>query len=132
MRSFTTEGPIVPEEHYCIPSLERIDLARILRLIHGKKYFILHAPRQSGKTSTLRALQDLLNSGVEGDYRCVHVNVEDAQTARNDVGRAIRTVLGRLGSRARLVLNDGFLSENRAEILNAFSPDEALEEALIQ
>lgn len=132
MRSFTTEGPIVPEEHYCIPSLERIDLARILRLIHGKKYFILHAPRQSGKTSTLRALQDLLNSGVEGDYRCVHVNVEDAQTARNDVGRAIRTVLGRLGSRARLVLDDGFLSENRAEILNAFSPDEALEEALIQ
>ena len=101
-------------------------------LIRGKKYFILRAPRKSGKTSVLRALQDLLNSGVEGDYRCVHVNVEDAQTAREGVGRAMRTILGRLGSRARLVLDDVFVSENRTEILNTCSPDEALEEVLIQ
>lgn len=132
MRSFTTEGPVVSTEHYCIPSLERIDLGRVLELIRHKKYFFLHAPRQSGKTSVLRTLQELLNSGAEGDYRCVHVNVEDAQTARGDVGRAVRTVLGRLGSRARLVLGDGFVSEARTKILGSFTPHEALEEALIQ
>ena len=51
-----------------------MDLDYVLNLIRGKKYFILHAPRQTGKTSTLKALQDRLNSGAEGDYRCVYVN----------------------------------------------------------
>ncbi len=32
----------------------------------NERYFVLHAPRQTGKTSTLLALRDLLNSGAEG------------------------------------------------------------------
>lgn len=62
MRFFNTTGPMVPEDHYCIPPLERIDLDRALRLIHEKRYFVLNAPRQTGKTSALLALQGLLNS----------------------------------------------------------------------
>ena len=62
MRKFNTSGPVVPSKHYSIPPLERIDLVSVLSLIHDEKYFILHAPRQSGKTSTLLALRDRLNS----------------------------------------------------------------------
>lgn len=69
MRKFNTEGPVVADEHYCIPPLERVDLDEILGLIRDKRYFVLHAPRQTGKTSTLLALRDLLNSGVEGDLQ---------------------------------------------------------------
>ena len=74
MREFNTEGPVVAEDHYCIPPLERIDLQQVLDLVRRKKYFVLHAPRQTGKTSALLALRDLLNSGEAGEYRCVYAN----------------------------------------------------------
>ena len=47
-----------------IPPLERIDLEEVLGLVRDKKYFVLHAPRQTGKTSALLALRDLLNGGT--------------------------------------------------------------------
>ena len=83
VRYFNTEGPVVPAEHYCIDPLARVDLAQILNLIARKKYFVLHAPRQTGKTSTLLALQDQLNA--EGVYRCLYVNLEEGQAAKDDV-----------------------------------------------
>ncbi|MCY4266122.1 MAG: hypothetical protein OXE78_14925 [Gammaproteobacteria bacterium] len=43
-----------------------------------------HAPRQTGKTSVLLALADLLNASYE--YRYLYVNVEDALAVREDVG----------------------------------------------
>ena len=53
MRKFNTEGPVVPQRHYCIPPLERIDLAAVLERIADRRYFVLHAPRRTGKTSAL-------------------------------------------------------------------------------
>ena len=53
-------GSVVAQDHYCIPPLERIDLRAVLELIADKRYFALHAPRQTGKTSALLALRDLL------------------------------------------------------------------------
>ena len=64
MRFFNTEGPVRPVDHYCIPPLERIDLDAVLGFVRDKKYFVLHAPRQTGKTSALLALRDLLNGGA--------------------------------------------------------------------
>ncbi len=55
MRFFNTSGPVVAADHYCVPPLERIDLDKILSLIGDKRYFVLHAPRQTGKTSALLA-----------------------------------------------------------------------------
>ena len=132
MRHFNTAGPMDAQDHYCIPPLERIDLDFVLSLIHEQKFFILHAPRQTGKTSVLKAIQDHLNSGAAGDYRCLYVNIEGAQTARQDVGRAMQTILGRIATRARIVLKDNFLSDIRPDILREFGPDEALEEALVR
>ena len=51
MREFNTAGPVVAADHYLIPSLSRLDLNGLLGLVHRKKYFVLHAPRQTGKTS---------------------------------------------------------------------------------
>jgi hypothetical protein len=47
MKFFNTAGPISTDDHYCIPPLSRFDLEEILMLIAQKKYFILHAPRQT-------------------------------------------------------------------------------------
>ena len=128
MRFFNTEGPVVAADHYCIPPLERVDVDELLELIGQKRYFVLHAPRQTGKTSALLTLRDLLNGGTAGEYRCVYVNVEAAQAAREDVGRAMRVILGALASRARS-LGDGFLYETWTDVLTAFG-EGALGEAL--
>ncbi|MDV7396412.1 hypothetical protein RZS08_33770, partial [Arthrospira platensis SPKY1] len=77
MRFFNTEGPVVPEDHYSVPPLQRWDLEQVLTLIAQKKYFLLHAPRQTGKTTCLLALADYLNR--EGCYRAVYANIEPAQ-----------------------------------------------------
>ena len=94
VRFFNTEGEVILEDHYCIPPLERVDLDEIVTLIERKKYFILHAPRQTGKTSVLAALADYLNA--TGRFRCVYVNVEPAQSVRQDVGAGINTILAAL------------------------------------
>ena len=127
MRSFNTTGPVKPDKHYCIPPLERFDLDEVLRLVDGEKYFVLHAPRQTGKTSSLLALCDLLN---RQGYACVYTTVETARTARDDVEEAMRTVLSGLGSRARMTLGDEFLAREWSGILAEFGPNGALGEAL--
>ena len=129
MRKFNTEGPVVAEDHYCVPPLERVDLDEVLELVRDKRYFVLHAPRQTGKTSVLLALRDLLNSGAAGGFRCVYVNVEAAQAAREHVEHAMRAILSALASRARS-LGDGFLYGTWPGILATSGPHDALGEAL--
>ena len=101
MRFFNTTGPIRPEDHYSIAPLDRLDLDEVLSLVRNKRYFVLHAPRQTGKTSVLLALRDLLNGGAEGRYRCVYMNVEAAQAAREQLDLAMRAILRELAMRAR-------------------------------
>ena len=126
MRFFNTTGPVVPEDHYCIPALERWNLEEILALIRDKRYFVLHAPRQTGKTSSLLALRDLLNSGSAGNYRCVYMNFERGQASREDVERAMRSILGELASRASETLHDDFPRKVWRETLEAEGPDGVL------
>ncbi|MBK1648049.1 AAA-like domain-containing protein [Rhabdochromatium marinum] len=104
MRFFNTEGPVRPDDHYSVPPLSRWDLDEVLTLIEQKKYFLLHAPRQTGKTSCLLALMDHLNR--EGRYRTVYVNLETAQTAREDVALGMRAICGAIEAAAQLYLHD--------------------------
>ena len=127
MRFFNTSGPVVVADHYCIPPLERLNLDEIRRLIRDKRYFVMHAPRQTGKTSALLSLCDLLNA--EGDYRCVYVNVEGGQAGREDATRVTRTILTGLASRARAI-GDEYLSQVWSAILAESGPDAALQEVL--
>ncbi|MXY99222.1 ATP-binding protein [Candidatus Poribacteria bacterium] len=128
MRFFNTTGPVVAADHYRIPPLERLNFVEVRRLIRDKRYFVLHAPRQTGKTSALLALRDLLNA--EDTYRCVYVNVEAGQAAREDVEQVTRTFLGELAVRASLTLNDEFLLNIWSGILAEFGPHAALRVAL--
>ena len=128
MRFFNTTGPVRCDEHYCLPPLTRFDLDEVLWLIDQKKYFILHAPRQVGKTTYLLALMDYLNR--EGKYRALYANVEIGQSARENVRRGIRAVLSEMSSRARDFLGDPFLQERWREVLDEHGEDAALNEAL--
>ncbi len=71
-RYFNTTGPCFPEWHYMVPPLPR--LKGVERLIEQGQYFVIHAPRQSGKTTYLYALMDKLNR--EGRY--IRAGVEAA------------------------------------------------------
>ena len=129
MRFFNTEGPVRPDDHYAIAPLDRADVDEFLGLIRAKRYFVLHAPRQTGKTSALIALRDLLNSGEAGDFRCVSMNVEPAQVARDDVARGIRAILSGLATRARL-LGDDYPDGVWPDVLANAGPEDALKELL--
>ena len=129
MRFFNTAGPVRPDKHYAIQPLERLDVDELLGLIQTERYFGLQAPRQSGKTSTLIALRDLLNSGKAGNFRCVNVNVEPAQVARDDVSRGMRAILSGLAMNARR-LGDSYLDEVWPDILAKVGPEDALKELL--
>ncbi len=119
---------MVPQRHYCIPPLSRIDLEEVLELVEDMRYFILHAPRQTGKTSILKALADQLNSS--GEYGCVYANFEVGQTAREDVPRAMRVLLGQIAGRAEVMLQDTFVRDERLAVLDEYGGDGALNETL--
>ena len=130
MRFFNTTGPVRRDKHYCVPPLSRLDLDDVLGLVRNEQYFVMHAPRQTGKTSALLALRDLLNGGDVGSYRCVYANVEGAQAAREDKEEALRAILDELASRALATLGDGFLDERWPAILAKSGPNGALRSAL--
>lgn len=69
MRFFNTAGPIKPEMNYHIPPLDRINLHEVLQLIAQERYFVMHAPRQTGKTSALLALMDKLLTEFQTFFR---------------------------------------------------------------
>lgn len=69
MRFFNTTAPVVAEDHDCIPPLKWLDLAGIRRLIREKRCFIFQAPRQTGKTSALLTLRDLLIVWSQGEMQ---------------------------------------------------------------
>lgn len=58
-RRFNTAGPNDPARHHTIPALSRVP--RVREIIEQGSYFILHAPRGTGKTTLLLDLAALLN-----------------------------------------------------------------------
>lgn len=128
MRFFNTAGPVDPGKHYCLPPLDRLALDEVLPLIEQEKYFVLHAPRQTGKTSCLLALMAHLNGS--GHYRCVYCNVEGGQAARENVAAAMQAILSELVSRAELYLQDDWLRGLWKTVLVESGPYAALNEIL--
>ncbi|GAK52634.1 hypothetical protein U14_03886 [Candidatus Moduliflexus flocculans] len=114
-RFFNTAGPVDCKRHYCLPPLNRFNLPEILDLIRQEKYFVLHAPRQTGKTSCLLALMEHLNQA--GTYTCLYINIENAQAARENVKAGIRSILAELADKAENYLHDEFIGKHWKEIL---------------
>ena len=78
------------------------DLDEVLMLIRQKKYFVLHAPRQTGKTSCMLALRDYLNE--HGEYYAVYANVEGGQASRNDVQSVIKSSVDTIAEQMKSVV----------------------------
>ena len=127
MRRFNTEGPVRLDKHYAIPPLDRANVEELLGLIQAERYFVLHAPRQTGKTSALLALRDLLNEA--GEVLCVYANFEVGQALRENLELAMRAMLDELASRA-LAAGDGFLEDAWLDVLAKSGPGGVLRGAL--
>lgn len=89
MRRFNTAGPCHPDDHYMLPPERR--LPEVRRLIDEKAYFVIHAPRQTGKTTFVGSLAQALTS--EGRYAALHTSCEAGQSVGRDLEPGITAVL---------------------------------------
>lgn len=88
-RFFNTAGPCDPADHYMLSPLRR--LAELRQFLDRKQYVVLHAPRQVGKTTSIRALAHELTA--EGRYAGAYVSAEQGQAMRDDIGAAEHAIL---------------------------------------
>ncbi|QIS12682.1 ATP-binding protein [Nocardia arthritidis] len=89
MRYFNTVGPCLPDLHYMIPADERLPDARAY--IDFGFYFVVHAPRQTGKTTSLLGLSRELTA--EGRFLALCVTCEFGAAFGDDVGAVEDAVL---------------------------------------
>jgi predicted AAA+ superfamily ATPase len=65
MRSFNTSGPNIIEEHYTLPRLDWVERGK--EMVYKKRYFTIWAPRQTGKSTYFRLLDNTLRAeGYKG------------------------------------------------------------------
>ena len=81
-RTFNTAGPCRPEIHYMLPPERRLPSVRAL--IDQQAYFVLHAPRQVGKTTSLLTLGKQLSR--KGRFAAVMVSMEMGAAFPDDIG----------------------------------------------
>ncbi len=95
-RFFNTAGPCRPDKHYMLPAEER--LPDVGRLVGREQYFVVHAPRQTGKTTAFRALARRLTA--EGRYTALLTSCETGQSLEPDLEGSIDAVLETLQQNA--------------------------------
>ncbi|NJL28836.1 MAG: hypothetical protein HC897_13565, partial [Thermoanaerobaculia bacterium] len=93
---FNTAGPCRPEWHYMLPPERRLPGVR--GLIDQRHFFVIHAPRQSGKTTCFETLADRLTA--EGRYAALLTTCETGQKLEPDLEGSIAAVLDTLRQRA--------------------------------
>jgi AAA-like domain len=99
-RWFNTAGPCQSDIHYMLPPSVR--LPDIDRLINQRNYFVIHAPRQTGKSTAMLALAQQLTES--GRYAAIMVSVEVGSPFNNDPQRAETAILSSWRSAARVYL----------------------------
>ncbi|MCP4405043.1 MAG: ATP-binding protein, partial [bacterium] len=72
---FNVAGPCVPGKHYMLPAQERCQ--GIQELIDQEQYFVIHAARQSGKTTLLKELTKEING--EDNYYALYCSLESIE-----------------------------------------------------
>ncbi|PZV18783.1 MAG: polyketide biosynthesis operon protein CyrO [Pseudanabaena sp.] len=87
---FNTAGPCKADIHYMLSATER--LPEIKQLISQENYFVIHAPRQVGKTTAMLALAQELTAG--GQYTAVMLSLEVGAAFSDDLGAAELAILG--------------------------------------
>jgi type II secretory pathway predicted ATPase ExeA len=89
MRWFNTAGPCKPDIHYMLPAQRR--MPDVERLIDQQGYFVIHAPRQTGKTTAMLTLAQELTAA--GTYTAVLVSAEVGAAYPHDPDRADQSLL---------------------------------------
>lgn len=87
---FNTAGPCKTDIHYMLPPLAR--LPELTGLIDQQGYFVIHAPRQTGKTTAMLALAQQLTAS--GNYTAAWVSAEVGAAFPHDPGTAEQAMLG--------------------------------------
>ncbi|MFC9897449.1 ATP-binding protein [Nocardia sp. NPDC127579] len=82
MRYFNTVGPCDPDLHYMLPSEERLPDAEMF--FEFGFYFVIHAPRQTGKTTALLSMARELTAG--GHFVALAVSCESISLHGDDFG----------------------------------------------
>ena len=72
---FNITGPCIPQKHYMLNAFHRIE--EVMSLIEGESYFVIHAARQSGKTTLLLELTLKLNA--QREYYALYCSLESSQ-----------------------------------------------------
>ena len=99
-RQFNIAGPSHPKWHFTVPMLER--LPEVMPLVEAHLWFVLHAPRQSGKTTAMQALAEQLTAS--GQYAALYATCEEGAAFRSEPGAASRVVVGNIVEQARRAL----------------------------
>ena len=86
---FNTAGPCKADIHYMLSATER--LPEIKQLIAQENYFVIHAPRQVGKTTAMLTLAQELTAG--GQYTAVMLPLEVGAAFSDDLGAAELAIL---------------------------------------
>ncbi|MCA6573322.1 MAG: AAA family ATPase [Pseudanabaena sp. M38BS1SP1A06MG] len=86
---FNTAGPCQADIHYMLPATER--LPEIKKLIDQRNYFVIHAPRQTGKTTAMLTLAQELTAS--GEYTSVMVSAEVGSTFPDEPEKAEQVIL---------------------------------------
>ena len=74
---FNVAGPCFPDRHYMLPALGR--MPEIRRLVEQEMYFVIHAPRQTGKTTAVKSLAREINA--KGERYALYCTLETLQNA---------------------------------------------------
>ena len=88
-RFFNTAGVCEPRKHYMLPPAGR--LPGLGSLIDQEAYFVVHAPRQSGKSTCFHHLARELTAGAR--YAAQLASCETARTVGDDVDLGIDVIL---------------------------------------
>ena len=86
---FNTAGPCKPDIHYMLSATER--LPEIKQLIAQENYFVIHAPRQVGKTTAMLALAQELTAS--GQYTAVMLSLEVGAVFSDEPDLAEKAIL---------------------------------------
>ncbi|WP_055074266.1 ATP-binding protein [Pseudanabaena sp. 'Roaring Creek'] len=86
---FNTAGPCKADIHYMLPASDR--LPELEQLIAQENYFVIHAPRQTGKTTAMMSLAQELTAS--GRYTSVMLSLEVGAVFSDDVGAAELAIL---------------------------------------
>lgn len=92
MKFFNTAGICRPDRHYMLPATERLAAYNVERMIHQWSYFVVHAPRQVGKTTAMYGLAQQLTEG--GQYVAAWLSCETGAPFFSETETAERAIVG--------------------------------------